>query len=72
MLPYLDLCIHRVVFLFTPQDLISTLQPVQMQAKEAFGIHDAAYHIGRNELLTWLNDLLQAHNFIFCLQDHFG
>ena len=37
----------------------------QMQAKEAFGIHDAAYHIGRNELLTWLNDLLQALNF-FC------
>eukprot|EP00291_Cryptomonas_curvata_P017504 CAMPEP_0172168410 /NCGR_PEP_ID=MMETSP1050-20130122/10125_1 /TAXON_ID=233186 /ORGANISM="Cryptomonas curvata, Strain CCAP979/52" /LENGTH=127 /DNA_ID=CAMNT_0012839335 /DNA_START=93 /DNA_END=473 /DNA_ORIENTATION=+ len=32
-----------------------------MQAKEAFGIHDAAYHIGRNELLTWLNDLLQLN-----------
>jgi hypothetical protein len=36
------------------------LVELQVQAKEAFGIHDAAYHIGRNELLTWLNDLLEA------------
>ena len=45
-------------FMFRCPD--AQLMLVQVQAKEAFGIHDAAYHIGRNELLSWLNDLLEV------------